>query len=266
MAKWTDQSSAEELQRLIADIPALSKIRRQSADHVRWMVNTLHFLEEVFGRASRYYLSFAALRWHETGSMILGGPADPEGSFNPNVAIERRHQQAYVQQLDFARGLLEAALDDLKRSGLGGVYEGKDTGPESSALIKLLTLIERKLRKVIRAVPSKERDVQDAIENLLVGAEIEYSRETDSIEYSSKTYCPDFTFQRLDVALDVKLCNRDAREKEVIAEMNDDILAYRTKYGNLLFVIYDLGFIRDIDRFTQAFESQEGVVVRVVKQ
>ena len=68
------------------------------------------------------------------------------------------------------------------------------------------------------------------------------------------------------MAIEVKLCNREGREKEIIGEINDDILAYKTKYGNVLFIVYDLGFIRDVDRFVSSFEDQEGVVVNVVKQ
>lgn len=108
-------------------------------------------------------------------------------------------------------------------------------------------------------------DVQDALENLLVGADLPYSREADRIEYSSKTYQPDFTMSKLDLAIDVKLCARPGREKELIAEINDDIFAYGTKYGNLLFVIYDIGLIRDAERFANSFEEHENVMVRVVK-
>jgi hypothetical protein len=63
----------------------------------------------------------------------------------------------------------------------------------------------------------------------------------------------------------VKLSGRAGREKEIIAEMNDDILAYKAKYGNILFVVYDVGFIRDVDRFVSQFEQHEGVLVRVIK-
>lgn len=133
-------------------------------------------------------------------------------------------------------------------------------------MVKILTLVERKLRKVIRATPAKEKEVQDALESLIVGANISFGRETVSIEYSSKTYIPDFVFQSLDLVLEVKLCNRADREKKIIAEINDDILAYGTKYGNQVFVVYDVGHIRDVDRFCSAFEGQDGVLVRVVKQ
>lgn len=57
----------------------------------------------------------------------------------------------------------------------------------------------------------------------------------------------------------------DDREKEIIAEINDDILAYGTKYGNQIFIVYDNGNIRDVERFCNTFENNEGVLVRVVK-
>jgi len=76
---------------------------------------------------------------------------------------------------------------------------------------------------------------------------------------------PYFTFPPINLAVELKLCNRPEREKEIIAEINDDIVAFKTKYRNLVFAVYDLGFIRDMDRFSQAFEASEGVIVRVVK-
>ena len=70
---------------------------------------------------------------------------------------------------------------------------------------------------------------------------------------------------KIDLACEIKLCGRQGREKELIEEINDDILAYQTKYGNLIFLIYDCGFIRDIDRFGCAFEQHQNVILRVVK-
>jgi len=266
MFSWTKDAAIAELNTLVDEIPDLAKRRRFCAEHTRWMARALRVLEQVFGQRSRYYLSFANLEWSQTGSFLVGGPGDPEGARNPQAAIDRRHQEVYVRDLDAAKGFLMAAMDDLERVGIEGVYEGKDTGPESSGLVKILTLIERKLRKVIRSTPAKERDVQDAFESLLVGADISYSRETEAIEYSSKTYVPDFVFQQLDLVVELKLCNKPGREKQIIAEINDDILAYATKYGNQVYAVYDLGHIRDVDRFSSAFEDKDGVLVRVVKQ
>lgn len=265
MKSWTKETALSELETLIKEIDNLSTQHKYSADHMRWIAKALAFLEEVFGRNSRYYLTFASFSWSETGTILVGGPTDPEGSWNPQAALEKRDQAAYLRQLESARGLLQAASDHLKRTDITSVYQGKDTMPESSAIIRIINIAERKLRKTIRNKPTCEKEIQDAFENLLIGADIPYSRETEHIEYSSKTYIPDFTIQKIDLAMDIKLCVRMGREKEIIAEINDDILAYQTKYGNLFFIVYDVGFIRDIDRFIDAFEKNQNVIVKVVK-
>lgn len=265
MAKWTKEKVLAELAELQAVAETLKSQQRQSADHIRWLANCLELLEGVYGQESRYYLSFADLKWQATGTVLVGGPSDPGGSRNPAAALEREHQKAYLVSLDIALGLLRAAGDHLERSGLEEVYRGKDTPPESSTIIKILNLCENRLRKVMRERPENEKTVQDRLEDLLIGAEVEYSREAVRIEFSSKTYIPDFTFSKIDLALEVKLCPNDDREKKIIGEVNDDILAYQTNYGNLLFVVYDNGFIRDVDKFKQDFEKSANVIIIVVK-
>lgn len=262
---WSKESAIDELDRLIAEIPNLRSSKANSAEHVRWHQSAVSLFEGIFGRDSRAFSSFSMLTWRRGGSFVIGGIRDPEGSVNPQGAIDREHHKAYLEQLDTARGLLLAAKDELERKGLDGVYQGKDTGPEASVVLKVINLAEHKLRKTIRSVPASEKEVQDAFENLLIGADIPYSRETDRIEYSSKTYAPDFSVARADLATEIKLCGKKEREKEIIAEINDDILAYGTKYGNMIFVVYDTGFIRDVERFAAHFENNDGVVVRVVK-
>lgn len=42
-------------------------------------------------------------------------------------------------------------------------------------------------------------------------------------------------------------------------------MAYKTKYDNIIFVIYDLGVIRDIDEFQGIFESNENVILKIIK-
>jgi hypothetical protein len=139
------------------------------------------------------------------------------------------------------------------------------TSPASTNMLKVVNLVERSLRKVVHLEPTRETDVQNAFESLLVGAEVIYLREADTLSYSSKVYIPDFTIGELDLAIEVKLCNRKGREAEIIGEINDDILAYKTRFGNLLFVVYDMGFIRDAERFSQTFEKHQSVMVRIVK-
>ncbi len=227
-----------------------------------WVLKCLETLEEVFGPASHYYRCFANLQWQMIGSVDVD-LRDYNGDYQ--AASDAVHHRAFLEDLETAKGLLLAAAEYLGERTLSEVYSGKDTGPEASLILKVLNLTEHKLRKVIRSAPEREAEVQDAFESLLIGAEIPYGREVDSIEYSSKTYIPDFSFPKLDLAAEVKLCAREGREKQLPQEINDDILAYQTKYGNLLFVIYDRGYIRDVDRFSSSFEEHENVTIRVVK-
>jgi len=56
--------------------------------------------------------------------------------------------------------------------------------------------------------------------------------------------------------VEIKFCDRAGREKEIIGEINDYIIAFKTKYPNLIFVIYDVGMIRDIAEFKGSFEKK----------
>jgi len=258
MKTWTKEEALSEIDDLIGDIHKVSSAGRLSAAHTRWVMRAHKFFKEVFGRNSRLYIEFSALSWSATGGFV-------SGLDDLDFQIERQHQRAFTEQLEVARGLLQAAHDELDSSTIDEIYEGKDTPEESSLLLKVINLAEHKLRKVIRDIPKDEKEVQDAFENLLIGADIRYSREKDSIEYSSKTYKPDFTIDQLELAIEIKLCKDEGRVKKIIPEINDDILAYQTKYRNLLFVVYDVGKIRDKETFSASFEAHDNVIVRIVK-
>lgn len=261
---WTKETALLELRALAEESKRLAASKAHSEAHIRWSLRVLTVLEDVFGQNSSYYLSFDQLPWRDTNGLIFNGFAGLD-YVNLQQVIETRHHAAYLNNLETARGILLAAADCLERSDLSSVYKGKDTGPEARLFMKVITLAGSQLRKVVRSTPKKEKEIHNKFEDLLVGANIPYSREADRIEYSSKIYIPDFTLRMIDLAIDIKLCSKTRREKALIAEINDDIMAYRTEYGNLLFVVYDVGQIRDVDRFTASLE-QEGVFVRVVKQ
>jgi len=255
---WTKETALKELDTLTEQAEALKSHERNSSEHIQWLAKTRRFLREVFGDNSEYYATFCTLTWRREGTFMVD-------SFDMDSDLKRIHQEAYVGHLEVARGLLLAAKEELEEKEISAVYRGKDTSPETSLILKIINLAEHKLRKVIRKEPANEHEVQDVFESLLVGADISFSRESERIEYSSKTYTPDFTMEKAGLAVEIKFCNRNGREKEIIAEINDDILAYKTRYGNIVFVVYDVGCIRDIEKFVKNFEDQEGVVVRVVK-
>ena len=265
MKKWAKKTAVKELELLLKQIGFLEIRKRLSEDHIYWATKTLEFLEEVFGVELRYYLTFSQLSWSQMGTVMVGGPADMEGSFDPQTAIEKKHQKAYVRDLGIAKGILRAALDKLMVSDIDDVYEGKNTPQESSLIFKTINLAERKLRKMFKIKPSNEKDVQDEYEKLLMANDIPYSREADKIEYSSKTYIPDFTIKKINLAVEIKYCSKEGREKVIIAEINDDILAYKKAFANIFFVVYDSGYIRDIDKFVSSFEENPNVIVKVIK-
>lgn len=247
-----------ELNDLIQTTYKLRDSHKGSAEFVQWYMRCVSYLEEVFGKQSRYYKTFIAFSWQMSGSFVVQ-------SWDINEEIAVRNRNAYIGTLESVRGLFLAAKDELDKKELSAIYSGKDTAPESSAIIKIINLAEKKLRKIIRQQPNNERELQDHFENLLIAIDIEYSREFPLIEYSSKTYKPDFSISKLDLAIELKLCVKDYREKQMIAEINDDILAYQTKFGNIFFVIYDVGQIRDDEKFMKSFETYENVIIRIIK-
>jgi len=256
---WTKEEALETLKRLADEAERLRASKAFSTEHTLWMTQCYDTLEEIFGLASRYYLTFASLTWRMVPGTVFNTYLDAP------VAIERTNHEAFLKQLGTAKGLLLGAVDYLKDREITGVYTKRESGTEASLVLSVLNLAEQKLRKVIRDKPEKEKQVQDAFENLLIGADISYGREVDSIEYSSKTYTPDFSLPKINLAVEVKLCSRSEREKELPEEINDDILAYQTEYQNLLFIVYDLGYIRDVDKFCSSFEEHGNVTIRVIK-
>jgi len=131
---------------------------------------------------------------------------------------------------------------------------------------EIANLIEENLRPAMFTDPENERDVQDVIETIFRVRSLDYRREQQTVPYSTKRYIPDFTFDSLGLAVEVKLCKRADREKELIDEINADILGYQGAYESMLFVIYDLGFIRDVALFKSSIELQVGVRVLIVKK
>jgi DpnII restriction endonuclease len=131
---------------------------------------------------------------------------------------------------------------------------------------EIASIIDDNLRAAVYSDPKNERDVQDVIDTIFRVRGLDYRREQQGVPYSSKRYVPDFTFDALGVAVEVKFCNRAAREKEMIDEINADIIGYQGSYDRILFVIYDLGFIRDVALFKSSIELQPGVQVMIIKK
>lgn len=211
----------------------------------------------------------------------------PLGKDSPQVSISTiQHFHALLDELqqktgeDFSKYRVpeseiwnpgESYMTNGLRDRLGsliGYLTASDVEKEKEAgskeIFSVISHIKKNLRKLFRQKPTSEKEVQEKIEDLFIGAELDYQREKVHIPYSSKTYIPDFTFNDISCAVEAKYCNNERREKELIDEINADIKAYRTRYDNLVFVVYDCGFIRDTDIFIGDIVG-DGVLVEVIK-
>jgi REase_DpnII-MboI len=117
--------------------------------------------------------------------------------------------------------------------------------------------------------PAREKDVQNTVEQLFIGRGMEkgidYDREVGRVKVSTKEVIPDFTLPPLDTAIEVKLLRDPNVVSRVIDEINADIQSYSKEYKTTVFVVYDLGALRDEVEFRRDLESSDGVKVVVVK-
>jgi hypothetical protein len=131
---------------------------------------------------------------------------------------------------------------------------------------QIIDLIRANLRPAIYEDPKRERDVQNALETIFRARALDFRREQETVPYGTKRYIPDFTFDRIGLAVEVKLCKDKDREKTIIDEINADIIGYAGRYDRCVFVIYDLGFIRDEARFSGDIEANPNVHVVIIKK
>lgn len=131
----------------------------------------------------------------------------------------------------------------------------------------LINFLSAKLRHAIFETPEREVDVQNAIEQLLIGRGdtrgVDYDRETGRTKVSVKESTPDFIFPRLSLALEVKLSKQRDRLSSLVEQMSADVVTYSTKYSRVLFVVYDVGTIQNEVQFKSGIEKGHVSVVVV---
>jgi len=179
-------------------------------------------------------------------------------------------------------------LDEIKGSGSYTWIQQKeyfDCAYSNAALLKSLLegaigyaedethnlrdFIQANLRRVVFGTPEKEVEIQNGIESLIVGRGMakgkDYDRETGRVKTSGKESIPDFIFPNLNLCLEVKLSNSREKLRSIVDEINADIRAYTTRYDRQLYIVYDLGTIRDEAEFRRDLEDARGVSVVIVK-
>lgn len=148
-------------------------------------------------------------------------------------------------------------------------YLERELDPKNDEVISLKDFFQSNLRRAVIHTPNSESDIQDVVEQLLIGhglsKGINYDREVGRIKIANKEYVPDFVVYQLDMTLEVKFSKDISRSKAIVDEINTDISAYSQKYSRQLFIVYDMGSIRDEYEFKNGLDNSRNVSVIVVK-
>ncbi|MDG9667166.1 hypothetical protein ONV78_05400 [Hahella sp. CR1] len=164
------------------------------------------------------------------------------------------------------KGFFDSVHSNL--SILKALLENKIGIREDKAL-QIRDFLQANLRRAMFRQPDKEVEVQDAIEQLLIGKGmqkgVDYDREVGRVKVSIKEVIPDFIFQKLGLALEIKLSKTATKSKAIVDEINADIMSYSKEYKSVIFLVYDLGSIRDEAEFKSDLEVTDAVSVIVIK-
>lgn len=172
-----------------------------------------------------------------------------------NIIAEGDFQSNILNQIEQAIGVYEYVQSESSLVTLN-----------SKEAIDIESAIERALRPTFRNnQPKSEKEVQDAIENILNALGVDFTRDREVTSVAGKAFKPDFIVGKIDLAVEVKLAKDGHGIAKIQEEINADISAYRTKWKNLLFVIYDLGVINDPYQFRKDNIKLFGVSVIIIK-
>jgi hypothetical protein len=91
------------------------------------------------------------------------------------------------------------------------------------------------------------------------------SSDINAINSSQREYIPDFIIPSLRICIERKLIKAESSKSKVVDEINADITAYKKEYENILFVVYDIGNIRDEAELYSDIEKKEGIKIAIIK-
>lgn len=133
----------------------------------------------------------------------------------------------------------------------------------------LENLIYKRFRSLFRNVPNNEKEVQNMLENLFIANNydkgIDYDRETGKFMFSGREYIPDFIIPKFSLCIEVKILKESSKKSKIIEEINADITAYTKLYDSLIFIVYDIGVIRDETEFKRDIEASGNIKVLIIK-
>lgn len=225
-------------------------------------------MQLIYNGTTPDHAKFGAFRSFAEKYNILANEAAPEIT-NVNLLstfITENMKSASSTIWPFQKEIFDGVLANL--TILISLLE-QQVGAKESEIDNLRNFFQANLRKAIFSIPEAEKDVQNAVESLLIGhglqKGIDYDRETGRVKISSKEVIPDFIFYKINLACEVKLIKDKTRIGSAIDEINADIKSYMAKYSGIIFIVYDMGFIRDENEFVSSFNKNEGIHCIVIK-
>jgi hypothetical protein len=249
-------------------IKAFSKILR---------AQVVSFPEESVKAFVTYSLEQAGVAYDENLVVSIASEAHANRTFQKALAdqsvpdllagLSQAVQKASVDAVEIkAKELaLERILQAIKGSQK---LEVVGTTTTTSGLTKLVSDISNKLIINVHALgkPEREMEVQDAMETMLATLDYDFARSKESHGFAGVGVVPDFTVRlnQVKIPIEVKFTDSDEKVKRVVEEMAADQTKYHSQYNIILFVVYDLGFIVDVGKFSKDFETA-GDLVLVVK-
>ena len=185
---------------------------------------------------------------------ILAQNIDPFRNFFENF-WGKSLIRSVIDAVDQAIGVYEYATNDSELVSM-----------ERKEALDIETAIYRALRPSFRnTAPTKEIEVQDAIENILNALGINFVRDKEVVVTGPRASKPDFTVEVMELAIEVKLAKDGHGASKIQEEMNADITAYKQKWKRLMFIIYDIGVIDDPHRMIRDNKHLFDISVLVVK-
>ncbi|HET7475935.1 MAG TPA: hypothetical protein VFJ97_07915 [Dermatophilaceae bacterium] len=144
------------------------------------------------------------------------------------------------------------------------------TQPKAERITGIADFLQANLRRAVLSRPEREKDVQDVVEQLLIGRGMEkgldYDRESGRVKVSVKEVIPDFVLPPLKTAIEVKIVKEGTTVGRMVDEINADIQAYQKAYDAIVFVVYDVaGALRDEAEFRRDLEATDGIRALLIK-
>jgi|GEM_PF-3287138 len=170
-----DQETAkaiEEINDFIELIPSLQSKPRINDEFIRWRINLYFTLDRFFGINNVFLMNISLLKFYNIEPILTDTLAFERDT-------EAKHQQAYIDNLVLAKGILMSAIDQLKEKGI--LYLEKEKGyrtapSEKSIFIShgkhsdALDKIERFIRSsgfnpiIVKREASEGKAVDDLVE------------------------------------------------------------------------------------------------------